>query len=59
MFSGIVESIGIVEKTIQHEGNLEIWVKASFVQELKIDQSIAHNGACLTVVEIKWSTHIV
>ena len=59
MFSGIVESIGIVEKTIQHEGNLEIWVKASFAQELKIDQSIAHNGACLTVVEIKADSYRV
>ena len=59
MFSGIVESIGIVEKTIQHEGNLEIWVKASFAQELKIDQSIAHNVACLTVVEIKADSYRV
>lgn len=52
MFSGIVEAIGIVEKCTPSDGNLDLWVKSPFTHELKIDQSVAHNGACLTVVEI-------
>lgn len=52
MFSGIVEAIGIVTETSYDGGNLDLWIKSPFTQELKIDQSVAHNGACLTVVEI-------
>lgn len=52
MFSGIVETTGVVEKAITTGGNLDLWIQCSFTDELKIDQSIAHNGACLTVVEI-------
>jgi riboflavin synthase len=52
MFSGIIESLGSVEK-IEHQGsNINIWVSAAFTHELKVDQSVAHNGVCLTVVEI-------
>ena len=50
MFSGIIEDAAVV-KTIEHDkGNVHITLKCSFVDELKIDQSIAHNGVCLTVV---------
>jgi len=53
MFSGIVEQTGKVVK-IEREGtNINISLTCSFVNELKIDQSLAHNGVCLTVVDIK------
>jgi len=52
MFTGIVEQFGIIQ-TIYSEGdNLHLWIRSSFTHELKIDQSVAHNGICLTVVEI-------
>lgn len=53
MFSGIVEELGKVERVISSGGNIDFWISASFLHELKIDQSVAHNGACLTVVELK------
>jgi riboflavin synthase len=52
MFSGIIETIGEVTVLEREENNLHITVRASFANELKIDQSIAHNGVCLTVVDI-------
>lgn len=53
MFTGIIEKIGTVKK-IETEGtNLHLWLKCDFTSELTLDQSIAHNGVCLTVVEIK------
>ena len=53
MFSGIVETTGKVVDLVQDQGNLHIFLTCPFVNELKIDQSIAHNGVCLTVVDIK------
>lgn len=52
MFSGIVEEAGVVKSLVKEGDNLHITVKCSFVDELKIDQSVAHNGVCLTVVEL-------
>ena len=53
MFTGIIETLGII-KDIQREGdNLHVSVSSSITSELKIDQSLAHNGICLTVVAIK------
>lgn len=52
MFTGIVENIGIVTKIIPNETNLDLWIRTDFDEPLQIDQSIAHNGVCLTVVEI-------
>jgi riboflavin synthase len=52
MFSGIVEVLGTVVKTIKDNDNLHIYVQAPFINELKVDQSISHNGVCLTVTEI-------
>lgn len=52
MFSGIVEEAATVVAADYADGNLNIRVKSSFANELKIDQSVAHNGVCLTVVEI-------
>ena len=50
MFSGIVEEAAKVVKLEKEQDNLHITMKCSFVNELKIDQSISHNGVCLTVV---------
>lgn len=50
MFSGIVEEPGIVTKIEKEQGNMHITIRCSFASELKIDQSVAHNGVCLTVV---------
>lgn len=59
MFSGIVEEAAEVVKLEKNQENLAITVKCSFVSELKIDQSIAHNGVCLTVVEKTNDTYTV
>lgn len=53
MFSGIIEGLGEVVAIQKEQSNLHISVKANFTKELKVDQSIAHNGVCLTVVDIK------
>ena len=53
MFSGIVEECGEVIALKKEQANLHITIKSNFTSELKIDQSIAHNGVCLTVVDIK------
>jgi riboflavin synthase len=59
MFSGIVESLGEVVSLKKEQSNLHISIKADFTKELKIDQSIAHNGACLTVVNIDKDVYTV
>jgi len=51
MFSGIVEETAIVTNLVKENENLHITLTCSFVKELKIDQSISHNGVCLTVVK--------
>ena len=59
MFTGIIETLGEVTQ-LQNEGsNLHITIKSSISKELKIDQSVAHNGVCLTVVDITKDTHTV
>lgn len=52
MFSGIVEGIGRVERIVKEGTNLHFTLSCPFAQELHIDQSLAHNGVCLTVVEL-------
>ncbi|HLG04169.1 MAG TPA: riboflavin synthase [Bacteroidia bacterium] len=52
MFTGIIETLGRVTQRKEEEGNIHFGIAASFLPELKIDQSIAHNGVCLTVTEI-------
>ncbi|MFC2151443.1 riboflavin synthase [Bacteroidota bacterium] len=52
MFSGIVEEAAQVVKLEKDQGNLHITMHCSFADELKIDQSVAHNGVCLTVVKV-------
>ncbi len=59
MFSGIVEEGATVVALRREEGNLHITLRCSFVDELSIDQSVAHNGVCLTVVAIEGDTYTV
>lgn len=59
MFSGIVEEAALIV-ALEHEGsNLHITMECSFTHELKIDQSVAHNGVCLTVVKIEENRYTV
>lgn len=53
MFTGIIETLGIVRELKKTDDNLDITLQSSMTQELKIDQSVAHNGVCLTVVHIQ------
>ena len=59
MFTGIIETLGRVTDLRTEGGNLHITVKSSIANELKIDQSVAHNGVCLTVVALTDDTHTV
>jgi riboflavin synthase len=59
MFSGIIEKLGRIVALKKEQGNLQITVNADFVNELKIDQSIAHNGVCLTVVDVQNANYTV
>ena len=59
MFSGIVEEAATVVQLEKDQENLHITMQCSFTHELKIDQSISHNGVCLTVVKIKENTYTV
>lgn len=52
MFSGIVEEPATVVAAIRDGGNLRLRIKSSFASELHLDQSVAHNGVCLTVVDV-------
>ncbi|WP_296383461.1 riboflavin synthase [Winogradskyella sp.] len=59
MFTGIIEDLGTIEKLVKDGGNLNITVNTSITSELKIDQSVAHNGVCLTVVGINGNSYTV
>ena len=59
MFSGIVEEYAEVVRMEKDQENLHLTLKCSFVDELKIDQSVSHNGVCLTVVKIENGTYTV
>lgn len=59
MFSGIIEDMARVVKVEQEKDNVHFTLTCPFVQELKIDQSVAHNGVCLTVVRLKDDTYTV
>lgn len=59
MFTGIIETLALVKELRQEQGNLHITIESGISAELKIDQSVAHNGVCLTVVELKEDTHTV
>ena len=59
MFTGIIEEIGKIVRIEREQANLHLYVKSSFTNELKIDQSVAHNGVCLTVVAINGDVYQV
>lgn len=59
MFTGIIEELGEVTELVQDKDNLHITVKSALSKELKIDQSLAHNGVCLTVVKLGDDTHTI
>ncbi len=57
MFTGIVESVGTIESIETTGTNKTFWISSSLSTEFKIDQSVGHNGVCLTIEEINSSTH--
>lgn len=59
MFSGIVEDAAIIKNIRKENENIHLTLGCSFVKELKIDQSIAHNGVCLTVVDLAEDSYTV
>lgn len=59
MFTGIIETLGKVTKVEQDQSNIHFFIESSISNELKIDQSVSHNGVCLTVVGIEDQVHQV
>jgi riboflavin synthase len=59
MFTGIIETNGIVKNIVEEQGNKRFSIESEITNQLKIDQSVAHNGVCLTVVSVKNNTHEV
>ena len=59
MFTGIIESLGTVKKIEQEGSNVHFSISSPIAPELKIDQSVAHNGVCLTVVAVEGDTYVV
>jgi riboflavin synthase len=59
MFTGIIEQLGVVKAIERENENIHFTIEASFTDELKIDQSVAHNGCCLTVVSITGNEYVV
>lgn len=59
MFTGIIETLGVVKDIKKEQNNLHFYIESPISNELKIDQSVAHNGVCLTVVEVANNVHKV
>ena len=59
MFTGIIECLGTLVEKKQDKKNIHLTIKSEISNELKIDQSIAHNGVCLTVINVEGDTHTV
>ena len=59
MFTGIIETVGKIVQLTKEGENLHIEIEAPLARELKIDQSVSHNGVCLTVVKVKDSSYVV
>jgi len=59
MFTGIIEDLGTVRKLQKQGDNLQISIQSNITSELKIDQSVSHNGVCLTVVDIDQEDYVV
>lgn len=59
MFTGIVETLGKVTSVVKEQDNIHYTISSAISHELKIDQSVAHNGVCLTVVKLDGHSHTV
>ncbi|MES1214927.1 MAG: riboflavin synthase [Bacteroidota bacterium] len=59
MFTGIIETTGIVKDIISNGSNKTFWIESALSSEFNIDQSISHNGVCLTIEEVKGHQHRV
>lgn len=59
MFTGIIETLGIIKEVKKDQDNIHVTINSSITNELKIDQSVAHNGICLTVVAIENDNYTV
>ncbi len=59
MFTGIIEAFGIIQSVEKHGTNATFWISSPVSHELKADQSVSHNGVCLTVEEVKEGMHRV
>ena len=59
MFTGIVESTGVVKEVISNGSNKTFWIESTISGQFKVDQSINHSGVCLTVEDIKETSHRV
>ena len=59
MFTGIIETLGTIQEVKKDNENLHITIESTITSQLKIDQSVAHNGVCLTVIAIKNDTYTV
>jgi len=59
MFTGIIETIAVISKLEREKGNLHITLKSDLANEFKIDQSVSHNGICLTVVDVNYKEYVV
>lgn len=59
MFTGIIETTGVIKEVISNGSNRSFWVESSLSPEFKVDQSVSHNGVCLTVEEINENRHRV
>jgi len=59
MFTGIVESTGIVKEVISNGSNRTFWIESPISRQLKVDQSVSHSGVCLTVEELNSNSHRV
>ncbi|MEI8278178.1 MAG: riboflavin synthase [Bacteroidota bacterium] len=59
MFTGIIETMGTVSEIITSGTNVDFWIESLITSQMKVDQSVAHNGVCLTVVEISGTKYRV
>ena len=59
MFTGIIESTGTIHEITQHGSNKSFWIASTLTDQLKVDQSVSHDGVCLTVEEIRDQYHKV
>jgi riboflavin synthase len=59
MFTGIIETQGIIKKITEKGGNKSFWIKSPISSKLRVDQSVCHDGVCLTVEDVKSNSHCV